>query len=232
MRHRILLVEDEERLAAGLALNFDLEGWEVELATTLAEARALLARQPPALLVLDLNLPDGDGLELLEEAKAVSPRLAVLVLTARGADEDRIAGLRLGADDYVTKPFRLEELVLRLRNLLRRAEPPAAPTPTPPEPILIGDTLFTPSRSTLERGAERTLLTSLELALLLHLWRRRGSFVSREELLVEVWGYARDTNTRTVDIFISRLRRMLGDAAGAPALLFTRRGAGYMLAAP
>ncbi len=225
---RILLIEDEENLARGLVLNFELEGHAVERAATLAAARAALSDPPPALVVLDLMLPDGDGLELLQEIKQRDPRQPVLVLTARSGDDERISGLSLGADDYVTKPFNLEELILRVRGMLQRSD---WYRDSLPAQIAIGDARLVPGRSSLERAGHRTLLTELELSLLLHLWRKRGQFVSREELLVEVWGYNKDTMTRTVDIFISRLRRMLGDRAAAPRLLLTKRGRGYMLAA-
>ncbi len=224
---RILLVEDEENLARGLLLNFELEGHAAEWAPTLLAARAALAERPPALMVLDLMLPDGDGLPLLQEIKDRDPRLPVLVLTARASDEERILGLSLGADDYVTKPFNLEELVLRVRGILQRSD---WYRHSAPAEILLGGARLRPEQSTLERDGARTLLTELELALLLHLWRRRGQFVAREELLVEVWGYNKDTMTRTVDIFISRLRRILGDSAATPRLLLTKRGKGYMLA--
>jgi two-component system, OmpR family, alkaline phosphatase synthesis response regulator PhoP len=224
---RILLVEDEENLARGLVLNFELEGHAVERAATLAAARASLVERPPALVVLDLMLPDGDGLDLLQEIKRRDPRQPVLVLTARASDDERIGGLSLGADDYVTKPFNLEELVLRVRGMLQRSDWYHDALPAR---IAVGDAVLDTAQATLERAGTSTLLTELELALLLHLWRKRGQYVSREELLVEVWGYRRETMTRTVDIFISRLRRMLGDSAASPRLLLTKRGKGYMLA--
>lgn len=224
---RILLVEDEANLARGLMLNFELEGHAVEWAPALAPARTALAERPPALVVLDLMLPDGDGLALLQEIKRQDPRRPVLVLTARASDEERILGLSLGADDYVTKPFNLEELVLRVRGMLQRSD---WYRHSAPAEIVVGGARVRPEQSTLERDGTRTLLTELELALLLYLWRRRGEYVAREELLVEVWGYNKDTATRTVDIFISRLRRFLGDSAATPRLLLTKRGKGYMLA--
>jgi two-component system, OmpR family, alkaline phosphatase synthesis response regulator PhoP len=224
---KILLVEDEENLARGLVLNFELDGHAVERVATLAAARAALAAQTPALVVLDLMLPDGDGLDLLQEIKRRDRRQPVLVLTARASDEDRIGGLTLGADDYVTKPFNLEELVLRVRGMLERSDWYHDALPAR---IRIGECVLDPAQAALERAGERTVLTELELSLLLHLWRKRGQYVSREDLLVDVWGYRRETMTRTVDIFVSRLRRMLGDHASSPKLLLTKRGKGYMLA--
>ena len=226
VNQRILLVEDEVNLAKGLELNFSLEGFRVEWVCTGVDARLAWTRELPDVLVLDLGLPDTDGLTLLQEIKRVDFRLPVLVLTARASDEDRITGLSLGADDYVTKPFNLQELVLRVRGLAKRSQWYRSSVP---KVIEIGDCTLTPSESTLRHGNETFLLTELELGLLLHLWRKRGSYVSREELLVEVWGYSPDTVTRTVDIFVSRLRRMLGDAT-RPKLLLTKRGQGYMLA--
>jgi two-component system, OmpR family, alkaline phosphatase synthesis response regulator PhoP len=227
MKRRILLVEDEVNLARGLKLNFELEGHEVDWVGSGREARAAFARAPPGLVILDLMLPDADGLDLLQEFKKKDARLPVLLLTARASDEDRITGLSLGADDYVTKPFNLQELVLRVRGILKRSDWYHESLPAQ---ITIGDASLDTKTSTLARGGATQLLTELELALLLHLWQRRGSWVAREELLVQVWGYSPETMTRTVDIFISRLRRMLGDSASAPRVLLTKRGKGYMLA--
>lgn len=227
MKKRILLVEDEVNLARGLKLNFELEGHEVEWVATGAEARASWQRFPPALVVLDLMLPDADGLDLLQELKKADTRLPVLVLTARAGDEDRITGLSLGADDYVAKPFNLQELMLRVRGMIKRSDWYREELP---KTISLGQAVLSTRTSTLTRGDEAHLLTELELALLLHLWARRGTWVSRDELLVQVWGYTPETLTRTVDIFVSRLRRMLGDSASAPKILLTKRGRGYMLA--
>ncbi|HNS99394.1 MAG TPA: response regulator transcription factor [Polyangiaceae bacterium] len=225
MKQRLLLVEDEENLAKGLELNFSLEGFSVQWVANGVDARTSWKKEMPDLVVLDLGLPDTDGLELLQEIKRVDLRVPVLVLTARASDEERITGLSLGADDYVTKPFNLTELVLRVRGLAQRSQ--WYRTSLPKE-ICLGAAVLTPSDATLRRDGETYWLTELELRLLLHLWRQRGSYVSREELLVQVWGYSAETATRTVDIFVSRLRRMLGDAAN-PVLLLTKRGKGYML---
>ena len=226
MNKRILLVEDEPHLAKGLRLNFELEGHEVEWAATGAEARRSLAAGQPDLVVLDVMLPDVSGFQLLQEVKRQDVRLPVLMLTACAADEDRILGLSLGADDYLTKPFNLEELILRVRGMLRRG---AWYQDALPATIDLGSCRLHPSRSVLERGRVSTLLTELELQLLLHLWRKRNQVVSRRELLVEVWGYAPEVETRTVDIFIGRLRRLLGDDPEQPRQLQTLRGQGYVL---
>ncbi len=226
MKRRILLIEDEVNLARGLKLNFELEGHEVEWVATGADARAAWKRVPPALVVLDLMLPDADGLDLLQEFKKQDQRLPVLVLTARASDEDRIHGLSVGADDYVTKPFNLQELMLRVRGMLKRSDWYREELPAQ---VRIGESVLDTRTSTLTREGKAQLLTELELALLLFLWGRRGSWVSRDELLVQVWGYTPETMTRTVDIFVSRLRRMLGDSGTAPRLLLTKRGCGYML---
>jgi len=226
MNPRILVVEDEVQLAKGLRLNFELEGYAVDWAATGAEARRALAAGRPDLVVLDVMLPDMSGFQLLEEAKQRDARLPVLMLTACAADEDRILGLSLGADDYLTKPFNLEELILRVRGMLRRGAWYQEPLPGA---IELGGCVLHPSRSVLERGGATALLTERELVLLLHLWRKRNRLVSRKELLVEVWGYAPDAETRTVDIFISRLRRLLGDDPERPRKLRTVRSQGYIL---
>ena len=227
MKKRILLVEDEPQLAKGLRLNFELEGHEVEWAATGAQARRALAALDPDLVVLDVMLPDVSGFQILQEVKRRDVRLPVLVLTACAGDEDRILGLSLGADDYLTKPFNLEELVLRVRGMLRRG---AWYQESLPATIDLGAGVLLPGRSVLERGGATTLLTERELLLLLHLWRKRNQVVSRKELLVEVWGYSPDFESRTVDIFIGRLRRLLGDDPEQPRKLKTVRGQGYLLA--
>jgi DNA-binding response OmpR family regulator len=226
MKKLILLVEDETNLAKGLRLNFELEGHDVEWAATGADARRLLAARQPDLVVLDVMLPDVSGFQLLQEMKQRDVRLPVLMLTACAGDEDRIMGLGLGADDYLTKPFNLEELVLRVRGMLRRGEWYREPLP---DSIDLGASVLHPARSVLERSGTSTILTERELVLLLHLWRKRNQVVSREELLVQVWGYAPEVQTKTVDIFIGRLRRLLGDDPDAPKRLRTLRGQGFIL---
>jgi len=226
MKKRILLVEDEIQLAKGLRLNFELEGHEVAWAASGAEARSALAASLPDLVVLDVMLPDVSGFQLLQEVKRKDVRLPVLILTACAGDEDRIMGLSLGADDYLTKPFNLEELILRVRGMLRRGQWCKEALP---EAIDLGDCVLHPSRSALERTGVTTFLTERELMLLLHLWRKRNQVVNRKELLMEVWGYAPEVETRTVDIFIGRLRRLLGDDLEMPRRLQTLRGQGYLL---
>jgi DNA-binding response OmpR family regulator len=226
MTKRILLVEDEVQLAKGLRLNFELEGYSVDWAATGAEARRALAAARPDLVVLDVMLPDLSGFQLLEELKRQDVRLPVLMLTACAGDEDRILGLSLGADDYLTKPFNLEELILRVRGMLRRGSWYQEPLPGT---IDLGGCVLHPARSVLEKGGATALLTERELFLVLYLWRQRNRVVSRKELLVEVWGYAPDAETRTVDIFISRLRRLLEDDPETPRKLRTVRSQGYML---
>jgi two-component system, OmpR family, alkaline phosphatase synthesis response regulator PhoP len=226
MKKRILLVEDETNLAKCIRLNLELEGHEVVWATTCGEARQVLAGSPPDLVVLDIMLPDVSGFQLLQEIKRKDIRLPVLILTARAGDEDRILGLSLGADDYLTKPFNLEELMLRVRGMLRRGEWYREALS---ETIDFGGCLLHPSRSVVEQGGVSNFLTERELLLLLHFWRKRNQVVSREKLLVKVWGYAPEVQTKTVDIFIGRLRRLLKDDPEAPVKLRTLRGQGYIL---
>ena len=226
MKNSILLVEDEVNLAHGLKLNLELEGYSVDWVTTLEAARKRMSAATPELVILDLMLPDGSGTKVLQEIKRKDHRQPVMILTACASDDDRITGLSLGADDYITKPFHLKELMLRVRGILKRSSWYRSPYPAE---IVIGKSMLKVGQSTIEREAEKFFLTELELGLVLCLWRKRNEFVTREQILVEVWGYNPDAMTRTVDIFISRLRKLLGDDANAPRILITGRGQGYML---
>ncbi len=223
---KILLVEDELNLGRGLKMNFDFDGHETEWVTTIADARKAYAAQSFDLIVLDLMLPDGSGLTFLTEVKSRNNKQPVMLLTAKAGDDDRVVGLAYGADDYVTKPFHLKELLLRVKGMIQRGQ---WYRETPSVAIPLGSCMLFPDKSAIERSGVTHPLTERELALLLYLHKKRGTYVSREELLSEVWAYSPGMETRTVDIFISRLRRALGDDAAEPAILLTKRGQGYML---
>lgn len=231
METRVLLVEDEDHLARGLCFNLEAEGYEVEHFECAEPAleRLLDPTGPPAhLAVIDVMLPGMSGLELLERVRPELPSLPVLLLTARSAERDIVAGLDAGADDYLTKPFSLPVLLARVRSLLRRSPPSVAETD--PEPLRIGEVTVYPSRFELERHGERQALTEKELGLLSLLYARRGAAVSRGEILEEVWDLHPSTRTRVVDTFILRLRKLIEPDPSRPRYLLSVRSFGYRLA--
>jgi len=212
MAPRILVVEDEPDIVEVLRYNLGREDFVVEVATRGDEALEAVRRQPPDLVVLDLMLPGLDGLEVLRTLRRdkATRSLPVLLLTARGEEIDRVVGLELGADDYVTKPFSPREVTLRIRAILRRGEEPGEAAA---DLIERGDVV-------LDLGAHRVLvagepvsLTATEFRLLRILMQRRDRVQTREQLLTEAWGYSEEVDSRTVDTHVRRLRRKLGDAA-------------------
>ena len=217
---RILLVEDTRRLALSVAKGLREEGMEVRVAGTGAAALAELERDPPELVILDLGLPDLDGLDLLTTARGAGFRRPVLVLSARDAVETRVEALDRGADDYVIKPFAFEELCARVRALARRAGPPA------PTGLECGDLRLDEGEAAARIGGERIHLSPTERSLLACLLRRRGADVSRRAILLEVFGYDFDPGTNVIDVHIAHLRRKL---AGARAVIVTVRGVGYRI---
>jgi DNA-binding response OmpR family regulator len=221
----LLLVEDEAHLREGLALNFGAEGYRVATARTLAEARALLDADRFNLIVLDLMLPDGNGLELCAELRRRRDFTPILILTAKGQQKEIVLGLEQGADDYLAKPFHLTELLSRTRGLLRRQrwaqEPEIERLPTS-----IGDAVIDWNAQTFKRDGEIRRLTGLETKLLAHFVDHQGRTLSREALLENVWGLT-GYQTRTVDNFVSRLRRYFEENPSEPIHFVTVRGAGY-----
>ena len=229
MSTRILLVEDEAHLARGLCFNLEAEGYEVELFGDGESAlEALLDPTQPSrdLLVLDVMLPGISGFRVLGELREASVELPVLLLTARDSEEDIVRGLDLGADDYLTKPFSLPVMLARVRTLLRRRKPDERAMPAPFD---VGKCRVYPDRFEVEREGAMTALTAKELGLLILLWERRGSAVSRGEILEEVWDLRADTRTRVVDTFVSRLRKLFEDDPSEPRYLLSVRSFGYRL---
>ncbi len=230
MNPQVLLVEDEEHIARGLRFNFEAEGFEVEW---IADGKAALDRlldaklASPDLLILDLMLPGLSGLEVLKCLRARESEIPVLLLTARGSERDIVVGLDLGADDYLTKPFSLPVLMARIRMLLRRVG--RSDVDSRSEKFQIGDVAIYPDRFEVERGGERMPLTAKELGLLRLLNERRGTAVSRGEILQEVWGLRPETRTRVVDTFVLRLRKLLEPDPSAPRYLVSVRSYGYRL---
>ncbi len=225
---RVLLVEDNVDLAYGLQNNLEIEGYEVRVAergeTGLEQAR----EWDPDLIILDLMLPDLDGYRVLQHLRKSGVMTPVLILTARGEESDKVLGFRLGADDYVTKPFGLMELLARVEAILRRVQGPSVSDAVEGQDAeeFGAVRIDVRSRTVLRDGIELSL-TPKELDLLLALIRRRGAVVSRLELLQEVWGHRAAVVSRTVDTHISELRRKLEEEPSHPRHILTLHKAGY-----
>jgi DNA-binding response OmpR family regulator len=218
----ILLVEDEEDIAAIVRAYLEREGFKVVWASRGTEGLQALEQHDVRLAILDVQLPDTDGFDLCQAIRAVSP-LPVVMLTARDEEIDRVTGLELGADDYVTKPFSPRELAARIRAVLRRVEPEVDA-----DRLAAGDVVLDRrSRTAIVDGVD-VELTAREFELVWHLAERPGVVVTRERILDRVWGLAFPGGTRTVDVHVGQVRRKLG----RPELIRTVRGAGYKLVAP
>lgn len=225
---RILIVEDNADLAYGLRTGLEIEGYQVDVAGDGTSGLALAKETNPHLVILDLMLPGMDGYRVLRSLRDAGHDMPVLILTARGEETDKVLGFRLGADDYVTKPCGVLELLARVGALLRRARPhEALPVPAPHERF--GDVEINPASRQVTRSGKLVQLSPKEFDLLLALVRRRGAVASRLELLKEVWGHRVEVMTRTVDIHVAELRRKLEDDPSAPKHILTVWKAGYRL---
>jgi len=224
----VLVVEDDTRLAQGLCRNLELEGFVPTSVATGEEGLATLEQAGAEfeIVILDIMLPGIDGLEVCRRLRTAGNNVPVLFLTAKGSDADRIVGLRLGADDYLTKPFVFEELVLRVRGILRRAAWSRTPARTGPV-ISIGECSVDLSEMRAETIDGPIQLTERETMLLRFLAENEGRVLTRGELLENVWGYTFDTSTRTLDTFIHRLRKYFEPDHQHPRHLHTVRGVGY-----
>jgi DNA-binding response OmpR family regulator len=219
---RVLVVEDDDEIAQVLQRSLRMEGYDVRLAddgvNALDQAHAFL----PDLVLLDLGLPRLDGIEVAKGLRKREDDVAILMLTARDGLEQRVEGLDTGADDYLVKPFERQELLARMRALLRRRPPRGS------APLVVGDLRLNPDTHEVTRGERSIDLTQREFELLEYLMRNERIVVSRQRLLDEVWGYDPFSITNTIEVFVSNLRRKL-EADGEPRLLHTIRGAGYVL---
>ena len=221
---RILVVEDDPKLAELLARSLREQAYAVDIAGDGESALYNAAVTPYDALVLDVTLPGRSGLEVCRELRARGSRVPVLMLTARDAVRDRVTGLDAGADDYVTKPFAIEEVLARLRALMRRGPEML------PSTITVGDLIVDTRGQTASRGGARLSLTSKEYAMLEHLARNAGRVIGRAELCEHVWDENHDPFSNAIEVYINRLRRKIDE--GAPTrLIHTRRGAGYLLSA-
>jgi two-component system response regulator RegX3 len=225
MKRTILLIEDEEAISEPLVAALEREGFEPVVAGTAATGLELFASRSPDLVLLDVMLPDGDGRDLLRRIRETS-RTPVVMLTARGEEMDRVLGLELGADDYVTKPFSAAELAARIRAVLRRAGESAESGTT--RPVLeAGDVRMDLDTHEATRAGQPLDLTVKEFELLRVLLENAGKLVRRDTLVHEVWDPAWFGSTKTLDVHVSALRKKLGDDPAAPRYIHTVRGVGF-----
>jgi two-component system response regulator MprA len=215
---RILVVDDEPSVRDALDRALRMDGYKVQLAADGREALDKLAQQAPDAIVLDVLMPEPDGLEVTRRLRAAGDRTPVLLLTARDAVQDRVKGLDAGADDYLVKPFALEELTARLRALLRRTATPAAET------LRLADLRLDTGGLTVERAGRRVELTRTEFLLLELLLRHPRQVLTRGQIFEHVWGYDFGPSSNSLEVYVGYLRRKLGD----PRLIHTVRGVGYV----
>jgi two-component system, OmpR family, response regulator MprA len=220
---RVLVVEDDEDIALAVQRSLRMEGYEVRIAVDGEAALDSAVQFSPDLVILDLGLPKLDGIEVARRLRSDGD-VPILMLTARDALESRVEGLDSGADDYLVKPFERQELLARLRALLRRRPPRGSRS------YVVADLQLNPDTHEVVRGERRIDLTQREFELLEYLMRNERIVVPRQRLLEEVWGYDPFATTNTIEVFVSNLRRKL-ESGGEPRLLHTIRGAGYVLRA-
>ncbi len=223
------MIEDEESISEPLAAALTREGFDVVVAATAADGRELFRTRAPELVLLDVMLPDGDGKDVLREIRSAS-RTPVIMVTARGEELERVLGLELGADDYVTKPFSAAELAARVRAVLRRAE---SPGPGNDASVLeVGEIRMELDKHEVRSGEDHVDLTVKEFEVLRLLLENAGKVVRREQLIREVWDTSWFGSTKTLDVHVSALRKKLGDDPGAPRFIHTIRGVGFRFASP
>ena len=219
---RLLVVEDEKKVAEFIRRGLDEEGYTVDVAGDGEEGLNLALSRGHDLVILDINLPKIEGLEVLRRLRQSGFSAPVLLLTVRATIEDKVLGLDTGADDYLAKPFAFDELIARVRALLRRRKE------TKPLTLQVADLTLDPATRTVRRGGENIELTAKEFSLLNHLMRNEGRVLSRTGIAENVWGYYFDTSTNVIDVYINYLRNKI-DAGREPKLIHTVRGVGYVL---
>jgi two-component system KDP operon response regulator KdpE len=222
---RVLVVDDEPQILRALRTSFRAAGYEVETAETAEQALAVLATKPPDAVVLDLVLPDGKGTDVCREFRTWSSA-PVLVLSVVGDEAEKVAALDAGADDYITKPFGIEELLARLRAALRRVDAPAEPV------VVLGDLRIDLDKRAVSVGGKPVQLTPHEFALLRVLARNPGKLLTHTTLLREVWGRGYGSEAHYLHVYVSQLRRKLEPDPARPRYILTEPGAGYRLAEP
>jgi len=231
MKKHILIVDDEEHLADALAHNLQFEGFSTTIAYDGEEGLSLARTIQFDLVILDIMMPKLDGLEVCRRLRATGSRVPILFLTAKAADADRLLGLKVGADDYVAKPFLLEELILRIHGVFRRQEWYST-APDEQELYRFGDNEVNFLTYEAKTGGRTVSLTEKECMLMKLLVERCNQVVSREEILERVWGYRFSTSSRTIDNFIVRLRRYFESDPKDPQYIHSVRGVGYRFTSP
>jgi two-component system, OmpR family, alkaline phosphatase synthesis response regulator PhoP len=230
MKAKILIVEDDPHILLGLEEVLKSEGFDIASCNRGDRALDSIAKHKPALIVLDVMLPGLSGYDICKQLRSRKIATPILMLTAKGQEIDKVVGLDLGADDYVTKPFGVRELLARIQALLRRGGGNSTTNHSADEsPFKIGEATIDPKTFQLKRGKAMEELTAKELKLLQHFHAHAGEVLSRDKLLNEVWGYNYFGTTRTLDQVIVQLRKKLGDNGGEPKHLLTIHGVGYKL---
>jgi DNA-binding response OmpR family regulator len=225
-RKKILIVEDEPDIARGLRDALDFEGFDVSAVGTGSEGITTVRSTTPDLVILDLMLPDLNGFQVCEQIRASHPTLPVIMLTARSQEADKIRGLEVGADDYVTKPFSVGELVARIGAIFRRMQRTAG---SADESIQVGDAVIYPRRHELVKNKKTVALSFYEVEIVRLLHERAGQPVPREEILEKIWGVSGASQTRSVDNFVVKLRKKIEENASQPRHIVTIYGMGYKL---
>jgi DNA-binding response OmpR family regulator len=225
---KILVVEDEPDMLRGLKDNLEFEHYEVDVARDGEAALKKISGCSYDLIILDIMLPKLSGLEVCKRSREQGIATPIIMLTARSEEIDKVLGLELGADDYVTKPFGVRELLARVKAILRRTE---SLTATPSERMALGDLVMDFAAYTAVRKGEPLSLTPKEFEIMKYLWHHRNKTVTRDELLTQVWGYDNSMSTRTVDNFILKLRQKIEKDPANPKCILTIHGIGYKLIA-
>jgi two-component system alkaline phosphatase synthesis response regulator PhoP len=224
MKEKILIIEDEEDLVKGLKLNLAGEGYDVAWAYDGQEGIRKALEEQPDLIILDIMLPKMDGLEVCREIRQKNMNIPIIMLTAKGEEVDKVVGLEVGADDYITKPFSIRELLARLKAHLRREKREVKKIP---EAYSFGEIEVDFSHFKVRRKGKEVDLTSLEVEILKYFVAHRGEVVTREALLDKIWGYERFPTTRTIDNHILKLRKKIEGDPAHPKHIFSVYGAGY-----
>jgi two-component system KDP operon response regulator KdpE len=223
---RALVVEDDPNIVDLIRSNLSVRGFDTVVSVDGARALQLLETETPDIVLLDLMLPEVDGFELCRQIRERSA-VAIIVVSARGGERDKVTALNMGADDYMTKPFSIEELLARITATLRRTRPAATPDPAPPV-IVIGDLSIDLASQQVKRGGRPVHLTPTEFALLRELATNRGKLLTHAHLLRRVWGHGYETETEYVRVYVRRLRAKL-EGDGGPPLILTQPRAGYRI---